>query len=574
MAAIAGGSRKRAYAVAWRNFQSKKNKTWERCVSSSSCDSDWQGGRMKWTILSSHALARKRVRRKLTLDFRWSAAMISPIQRRGTYASRPGTGQAEYRTLADCGPLQFMLVKGTGVTVYSVDGKQCVFPSQPVAFLPGLPTYTPLQSLGSRNLNKAIAEGDEFTINTKDVQVRSGAESTHRDRFGDEILTRACIPQVSDECSLDEYYQVAGRKGGQVDLGLSTSTPAKAVPGYLTRPGQTAGAAAKGTPRAATPAAAVQPLSTERVDRAETPVSASKSWFQPGVKIQKPFKQPGRSPAPATFSSGAARHDSPVPPSKLRERTLPEQRQQEPRRENITGGAGGGLGRDKGKGRAYSVDDDFEDVENSPPSLRTDQPPIAKKPRVESAGSPAAAAAGPPRPARRSAADAAFDFAVSKKRNDDLTPAAARDALARAPPARTRSAPEPADQSDRGRTARVEPLFRSSASPEKKKSTPMIAHPTEEEDASEEEEEEELGDWMQDIELDTELFANDSAEEEKPRVGVGASVSADLGDEEMGGLKAAEETGAGDAVSAARTEGKRTYIVSPSSSCRHSNCDR
>ena len=511
---------------------------------------------------------RERVRGKLTIDFRWSAAMFSPIQRRGTYATRR-TDQAEYRTLADCGPLQFMLVEGTGVTVYSVDGKQCVFPSQPVAFLPGLPTYIPLHSLGSRNLNKAIAEGDEFTINTKDVQVRSWAESTHCDHFGDEILTRACIPQVSDECSLDEYYQVAGHKGGQVGAGPSTSTPAKAVPGYFARPGQTVGSAAKGTPRAATPAAAVQPFSTERVDRAETPVSASKSWFQPGVKIQKPFKQPGRSPAPATFSSGAARHDSPVPPSKLRERTLPEQRQQEPRRENITGGAGGGLGRDKGKGRAYSVDNDFEDVENSPPSLPTDQPPIAKKPRVESAESRVAAAAGPPRPARRSAADAAFDFAVSKKRNDTLVPVATRDVLARAPPARTRSAPEQAD-----RTARVEPLFRSSASPEQKKSTPIIAHPKEEEGASEQEEEEELGDWMQDIELDAELFANDPAEEEKPRVGVGASVSADLDDEEMGGLKAAEETGAGDAVSAARTEGKRTYIVSPSSSCRHSNCDR
>ena len=54
MVAVAGGSRKRAYAVAWRNFQSKKNKTWERCVSPSSSDSVWQGGRMKWTILSSH----------------------------------------------------------------------------------------------------------------------------------------------------------------------------------------------------------------------------------------------------------------------------------------------------------------------------------------------------------------------------------------------------------------------------------------------------------------------------------------------------------------------------------------
>lgn len=246
---------------------------------------------------------------------------------------------------------------------------------------------------------------------------------------------------------------------------------------------------------------------------------------------------------------------------------MPEQRQQEPRSENITGGpGGGGLGRDKGKGRAYSVDDDFEDVENSPPSLRTDQPPIAKKPRVESAGSPASV---PPRPARRSAADAAFDFAVSKKRNDDLIPAATRDVLARAPPTRTRSAPEQADKCDRA--ARVEPLFRSSASPEKKKkSTLMIAHPKAEEDASEEEEveEDELGDWMQDIELDAELFANDSAEEEKPRVGVGASTFADLDDEEMGGLKAAKETGAGDAVSAARTEGKRTYIVSPSFSCR------
>lgn len=382
---------------------------------------------------------------------------------------------------------------------------------------------------------------------------------------GRDFLTRAGIPQVSDECSLDEYYQVAARKGGQVDACLTTSTPAKAVPGYFARPGQTVASAAKGTPRAAAPAAAVHPFSTERLDRAETPVSASKSWFQPGDKLQKPFKLPGRSPAPATLSSGAARHDSPVPSSKLRERTMPEQRQQEPRSESITGGpGGGGFGRDKGKGRAHSVDDDFEDVENSPPSLRTDQPPIAKKPRVESAGSPAAAAAGPPRPPRRSAADAAFDFAVSKKRNDDLVPVSTRDVLARGPPARTRSAPEPADKCDRA--ARVEPLFRSSASPEKKKSTLMTAHPKAEEDALEEEEE--LVDWMEDIELDAELFADDSAEEQKPRVGVGASTFADLKGDGMGRSTAAEEYRVEEGASAVRTEGKRTYNVSPSLSRR------
>lgn len=96
----------------------------------------------------------------------------------------------------------------------------------------------------------------------------------------------------------------------------------------------------------------------------------------------------------------------------------------------------------------------------------------------------------------------------------------------------------------------------------------MISLPKAEEDALEEEEEEELGDWMQDIELDAELFANDSAEEEKPLVGIGASTLADMGDGGMGGSKTTEDTGAGDGASAIRTEGKRTYNVSPSLSCR------
>lgn len=94
----------------------------------------------------------------------------------------------------------------------------------------------------------------------------------------------------------------------------------------------------------------------------------------------------------------------------------------------------------------------------------------------------------------------------------------------------------------------------------------MTAHPKAEEDALEEEEE--LVDWMEDIELDAELFADDSAEEQKPRVGVGASTFADLKGDGMGRSTAAEEYRVEEGASAVRTEGKRTYNVSPSLSRR------
>lgn len=88
MAAVAGGSRKRAYAVSWRNFQSKKNKTWERCVSSLAVILFGRGVRTKRPFCRVMDCPKQRVRWKTDSNLRWLGVMISPIQRRGTYASR------------------------------------------------------------------------------------------------------------------------------------------------------------------------------------------------------------------------------------------------------------------------------------------------------------------------------------------------------------------------------------------------------------------------------------------------------------------------------------------------------
>ncbi|GAA5872054.1 hypothetical protein JCM3774_006594 [Rhodotorula dairenensis] len=427
----AAGPSKRAYTVAWRNFQGKKNKTWEN-----------DG---------------------------------------------------------------IMLVEGTGVTVYSMDGKL----------------------LGARNVNKPIEEDDEFNIGRKDVK-------------------------VNDQCTLDEYYQVAGRKGGQFGVAAAVSTPAKAVPGYLVRPDHAVTANGRGTSPLMSPVVA-PPSSAEAHERGETPVpGASKSWIQPRDKLQKPFKMPGRSPATASVSAGAARNASPAP-SKLRERAVPEQARR------ATGlGSEEPVRPSSAKGKEHA-EDDLENLENSPPSLHFDQPRIAKKPRLESVRSPVAAAVA--RPARRSAADAAFDFAVSKQRRNsvDRPPSPSRE-LARAPPARTKSAPDWTEaQADRN--VRAQPLFRSSASPEKHKQH-NVAPKQKEEWAAEEDPA-----WLQDMDLDAEIFANDSTSaqnDESPRARAGSILSS--GDEDFEGSDAGSSSFAEDAdvevvgfSSGIRSEQKRLF---------------
>ncbi|GAA5989028.1 hypothetical protein JCM10908_006278 [Rhodotorula pacifica] len=429
----ASGPSRRAWHVEWRNFQGKKNKTWE-----------------------SDGL---------------------------------------------------MLVEGTGITVYSADGKH----------------------LGARNITKALAEDDEFSMNGKDFK-------------------------VGDQASLEEYYQAAGRKGGSFGATTAVSTPAKAVPGYFAKPGQAPAATVDYTSRFSTPAP-VRPTmtATEQRDRAETPVSANKSWIQPREKLQKPFKLPGRSPAvaAAAVSANTARYSSPVP-SKLRERVLPEQQQrQAPRRNEAIAGPA----RDKGKGRADSAEETAEDVENSPPSPRSDRRPPAKKPRLEEDRAETAAVAA--RPARRSAADAAFDFAVSKNRSTSAERTSSSRDLARAPPVRTKSAPD-RDRAEKP-NAHAQALFRSSTSPTK--GVVDTTEPKKEEEGNDVVEEEELA-LLQDVELDAQIFANvwsDAEEDVKPRLD---PEGMDDGDDEQIQDATDAETGKAEAAEVGDTEavrGKRTY---------------
>lgn len=312
--------------------------------------------------------------------------------------------------------------------------------------------------------------------------------------------------QVNYQCTLEEYYGVAGRKGGSFGALSTVSTPAKAVPGYLARPrpSHVLASTARGTSPSFAPTDA-RPVTSEAPEGAETPVpSSSKSWIQPRDKLQKPFKLPGRSPATASLSVDASQSASPMP-SKLREPFVPEQPRQAPRP--------GGVDRlptepvpAKGKGRAVETEDGLDDFENSPPSPRFDQLRMAKKPRLEGAQSPAVAAAA--RPARRSAADAAFEFAVSKQHSNsaDRASSPVRE-LARAPPVRTKSAPDRAEE-QLDRHGRAQPLFRSSASPEKNKHGPET--PSQEEVTAPEEE---LA-WPPDMHLDAGLFATESTSAE------------------------------------------------------------
>ncbi|GAA5847167.1 hypothetical protein JCM9279_006118 [Rhodotorula babjevae] len=385
-----GGSRgKRAWTVQWRNFQARKNKTWE---------SDG-----------------------------------------------------------------YMLVSGLGVTVHSDDGVL----------------------LGAKNLLKPPVEDDEFSIsNKKEVRVES-------------------------EISLKEYYRnIHGGSAGDDDS--STSTPAKAVPGYLTRPGMIASTSAskQQTPR---PASSTRPATATPVPGSaslavDTPETAGKLWNQPAVKSFTPFKPPAPASAAKRPLLGGSSSSQPVP-SRLRDSTAPahadergspvtsdsarasRERKLEELKASRTGSATG-----KGKGRAvFDASSDTDDeLENSPPE-HVERPSAQKKRRIDSPRSATAAvgsASAARSTSRLSAADQALERALGKT----------------AAPTRTTSLPDRLPSS----SAKSQPLFRHDSS----QSAASHSHRAPVDDGDEQEEQEDADDGLvseddMDVEMDSSVLGDD-----------------------------------------------------------------
>lgn len=347
----------------------------------------------------------------------------------------------------------------------------------------------------------------EFSLSGKDVMVRIGY-CLLLSRLSDEHIPTTCR-QVTDQTTLEAYYLVARSKGGlHAAPSASTATPSKPVPGYLSRGAAPALTDARSTTPSHGRQTASGPARTETpVDPAssnETPSMATKSWVQPHQKFQKPFKSPAMRPVAHDGGSPAARlgtasRAAVAGPSKLRERLVPEPQAESPKRAAIGS---------KGKGRAIESEDD-EEMENSPPLAQPDGPPSHKKLRVELPK--AAESPGPARLARRSAADAAFERAIS--RNNSVNSTGSKDSV-RAPPLRTRSAP------DRPGSTREadQPLFRRSESPSKRSPSSGASRVGQ---TSAGDEVLEGSGLCDDMELDAKIFDDDwgeESEEEKPQV--------------------------------------------------------
>ncbi|GAA5895948.1 hypothetical protein JCM8208_005131 [Rhodotorula glutinis] len=400
MSQQAGGSRgKRAWTVQWRNFQARKNKTWE---------SDG-----------------------------------------------------------------YMLVSGLGATVHTDEGVL----------------------LGAKNLLKPPAESDEFSIsNKKEVRVES-------------------------EISLKEYYRnIHGGSAGDDDP--STSTPAKAVPGYLTRPGMSAsGSTSK--PQTPRPSTSSRPVAATPIARAapvvvDTPESTGKLWNQPAVKTFTPFKPPAPASAAKRPLLGSSTSSQPIP-SRLRESSVPvapvargspvssdwARAARERKLEEVKSSRNG-----KGERRAVlgASSDSDEELENSPPE-HVERPSAQKKRRIEPPRSATATVGSAPaaRPASRlSAADQALERALGKS----------------AAPARTTSMPVRLPSS----SAKSQPLFRRDSSHSAASHGGRVLIDDEEEQEDEEDEDDGLvSEDDMEIEMDSAVLGADVLS--SPRVGLGGGRS-------------------------------------------------
>ncbi|GAA5928218.1 hypothetical protein JCM3775_000545 [Rhodotorula graminis] len=369
----------------------------------------------------------------------------------------------------------FMLVCGLGVTVHSDEGVL----------------------LGAKNLLKPPAEDDEFNIsNKKEVRVES-------------------------EISLKEYYRnVHGGSAG--DDHSSTSTPAKAVPGYLTRPGMIAtGSTSK--PHTPRPSSSSRPVAATPVVGTDTPESTGKLWNQPAVKQFMPFKPPAPASAAKRPLLGSSTSSQPMP-SRLRENSTPvvvaergspvtsdsaraaRERKLEELKASRDGSAKG-----KGKGRAVldASSDSDDELENSPPE-HVERPSSQKKRRLESPRSASAAVGSAPaaRPVSRlSAADQALERALGKA----------------TVPARTTSLPVRLPSS----SAKSQPLFRRDSS-QSDVSSSRRGHV---DDVMQQENEEDEDDGLvseddMDVEIDSTVLGDGVSSSPDVKLGGGKSVGA------------------------------------------------
>jgi len=312
--------------------------------------------------------------------------------------------------------------------------------------------------------------------------------------------------QVESEISLKEYYRnIHGGSAGDDDSS-STSTPAKAVPGYLTRPGMLApGSTSK--PHTPRPSSSTRPaIASPRADAShateDAPEPAGKLWNQPAVKTFTPFKPP----APASAVKRPLLGTSSQPhPSRLRESSAsvaPSERgspitsnsaraARERTLEELKASRDGSA-KSKGKGRAVldPSSDSYAELENSPPE-HIERPSAQKKRRLDSPRSAAAAVGSVPaaRPASRlSAADEALERALGKT----------------AAPMRTTSLPDRLSSS----SAKSQPLFRQDSSQSTASRPPR--EPFDDEDVLDEDEEDGLvSEDDMDVEMDSAVLGAD-----------------------------------------------------------------
>ncbi|BGO94509.1 hypothetical protein NBRC10512_000312 [Rhodotorula toruloides] len=259
----------------------------------------------------------------------------------------------------------YVLIEGPAVTLYDESGKH----------------------LGAKTLTAPPVEGDEFKVGQKDVL-------------------------LDGQISMSDFFATV--KGIPT---ASAATPARAVPGFFTRPGMlpststpTASTSTAQTPR---PASVARPPAAAPTSSIDTPVSAGKVWNEQKPKLQKPFKPlVPNSAAKRSPSMGESARTGTPGQSRLRERAeqVRTKSMEEDGEEEVKPVAAAW----KGKARAKVVDSEEDEAENSPPKVdQTSSSPAKKRRRVDSVAAVQPAAVS--KPARLSAADAAFEMALSRQ---------------------------------------------------------------------------------------------------------------------------------------------------------------
>lgn len=135
MSQQAGGTRgKRAWTVQWRNFQARKNKSWERCAAQ--------------LLLSGRQPSSMSNPADLFDTRSWSLQRRRELLHPTTLEPLSGSDACTSAHSSHLSIAQYMLVSGSGVTVHSDDGKLCV----PVLHSAALPLRPHNESLADNPL--------------------------------------------------------------------------------------------------------------------------------------------------------------------------------------------------------------------------------------------------------------------------------------------------------------------------------------------------------------------------------------------------------------------------------------